>query len=471
MTTDLLKILERGLQDDGADAPVAVRIEEPLEPIGGIAQPVQPPTYAASGAGSQSKSLDRNYARYAVPRIGPDGAPILQPDGKVATQEDAALDSVQAQGNRFEEAVLRLIDDGRLDLPLTEVIVRAGSDGPALAGEHTVRNLRHSRRITNLTAPARQNDPLFRFGLIGVDDYAALDPEPLLDAALQHEQNGFVPFAWTLLGERLLAPSPDDLRDILRYYPLSLLLGFWNSFPTGISSERPRLARRYRSEIVAHDTSAVSAGTTKGSLFDEAKDAGAVVVDEGNPRGFRYDRHEGDAKRASKNEKGRPSNIGAGATPVAVHVDGVIARSIDWNTTISIRALTQTPLGSADRRVSAESRDDAALALTLLGLIGRQRASLSLRSGTELVRKEGAARTTSIVRADGVVEAVELPGVGELIDDFEQVRERLNSRGELRIGHRGDSSIRLYVSKGYADIIDVSNEPKSIVSGSESGSD
>jgi CRISPR-associated protein Csb1 len=112
---ELLQILNRGCRGEVS----AIRAVTRLQPSGGAADKVFPPTYE-SGA-------------YAVEKR------IL--NGQLV--ETVLLDSVQSQANRFEEALLDVYRSGRLSMPVFEMTV----------GDH---------EITSLTVPHRVHDAILR---------------------------------------------------------------------------------------------------------------------------------------------------------------------------------------------------------------------------------------------------------------------------------------------------------------------
>lgn len=405
---------------------VSLRFSDELEPTAGTGHPFQPPTYAVD-----SQSSNR-YATW-------DG--VVEANGARTSITNVTVDSEGSQANRAEDGLTYLADIGALDIPVLELTVNDGvtADVTAFRGE---------RRFTNLTTPHRHLDPIFRFGLVARDAYSQLRPQDDI-SAVKDVEDGLIPFASTPLGRDLITAPASDLSAVLAHAPASLLFGFWGSYSTGQSAERPRLARRYSSTITAHDVHAVSAGSTKMGMFNEAADVKITQAADGLL--FEVD---------SKKGQGRASNIGAGPIPSGVAHHGFTAQGLTWTTTISIRGLLQTPLG---RATTFEQRKAVAAALLVLGIAGRLHADLFLRSGCDLNRVPGGKSEVVWLFPDGSTEPVTLDGSPDAIAaTFAEAKQRLADLGGPVISS-ADQSIRLHLSPGYRQLIDASNEIPSIL--------
>jgi CRISPR-associated protein Csb1 len=154
----------------------AIRFDLELQPPGGPIHKVFPPTYPSP---REAGRADKRAAYATEPRI-------------IGDQQVTAvlLDSVPAQANRLEQALLSAhrADHDPLPLPHLEVFV---------PGYGTV---------TDLDAPHRVYDAI------------------LLDSKLEDK-----PFLQSRLGSQLGAASPSNATTLFTYAPTALLFGAWNS--------------------------------------------------------------------------------------------------------------------------------------------------------------------------------------------------------------------------------------------------
>jgi CRISPR-associated protein Csb1 len=152
----------------------ALRRRQTLQPAGGQGDKIFPPTYPGENNGPARHVFERR-------RIGGEERPCV------------LIDSVQAQANRMEEALLRAAEEERIRLPRLTV------DFPG-AGLNSV------GPISVLQAPHRIFDAILRDSLL--DDR---------------------PFRESDLGERLKKATPADATAILEAAPTALVFGAWHS--------------------------------------------------------------------------------------------------------------------------------------------------------------------------------------------------------------------------------------------------
>src|SRR6185437_15762006 len=125
------------LRDGVAGDVVGIRCRTVLEPLGGRADKVFPPTYSVPDGAETKYALERRHL--------PDG------EGTDSSAVPAVvLDSVASQANRFELALLEAVRRGELAVPVTSVDFRPVE---ALAG---------LGRISDYEAPHRIFDALLR---------------------------------------------------------------------------------------------------------------------------------------------------------------------------------------------------------------------------------------------------------------------------------------------------------------------
>ncbi|MDP5228472.1 MULTISPECIES: type I-U CRISPR-associated protein Cas7 [Arthrobacter] len=428
--SDILDTIKRKISE-GA---VSLRFRDELEPTAGHGQTFQPPTYPAEADGSR-------YATWVQGLTDSSGEPRFE-NGQRLTTLSVLVDAEASQSNRAEEALASLVDEKILSLPRLELVVNAG-EVPEL------NYFTGQRLFTNLNTPHREQDPIFRFALVSKDVYKQLRPDEDL-SELAEVEPGMVPFARTGLGRSIITTSADDFGPLLRYAAPSLVYGFWHSYSTGQSAERPRLARRYSSTIVAHDAFPVRSSSVKAALFNEGNDihVGASAADE-----LLFDVFAPGTKDA-----GKASAVGAGAIPGHLGDKGFTAQRIDWISTISVRGLLAIPLGLD---TTPEQRSAVAAALMILAVSGRAHTGLFLRSGCDLARVPGTKKIEWIMR-DGTVELWDLdPSPQAIQEAWDQAKAELAELGGPIIGDASDT-IRLSLSPGYRKLIDDSNTPKPI---------
>ncbi|MCL6537926.1 MAG: type I-U CRISPR-associated protein Cas7 [Acidothermus sp.] len=311
---------------EGEDA--AIRFQESYESAAGAGSKVSPPTYPVEERGTPYLFEERRL-----------------PDG---TRQAVLLDSRQSQANRCEEALARVVDEGKVYIP-------------HLVLEVTTHDRR--LRITSLTAPHRSRDAYFR------------------DA----EDAKGTPFDKTQPGQELAACTPEDATALYRYAPTDLVYGVLNSH------RRLRLAakfpRVYTSEMVGWDP---EEGKHAAGRFDLIT-SGRKVVTVVNGTTWEIDNPKGKKKKLSE--------LGLGAIPPSTKrkkegkppepvPGGVTVAGIERLATLSFSALARVRLGS-DSAVARAGR----IVLAALALLGDRLAfdgpGLFLRSGCDLVKVDG----------------------------------------------------------------------------------
>ncbi len=162
----------------------AIRRRQNLQPAGGQGDKIFPPTYPGENKGQAENKVPARHV-FESRRIGGEERPCV------------LIDSVQAQANRMEEALLWAAEEKRIRLPRLTV------DFPG-AGLNSV------GPISVLQAPHRIFDAILRDSLL--DDR---------------------PFRESDLGERLKKATPADATAILEAAPTALVFGVWNSTGEG----------------------------------------------------------------------------------------------------------------------------------------------------------------------------------------------------------------------------------------------
>lgn len=378
-----LELLNQACSGDGA----ALRIRTKLLPVGGSDDKIFPPTYAGE-----------NHAVYAVENRRVDGREV----------RTILLDSVQSQANRLEEALLRAVEEKRLNLPLLEVNFPKAFEG---------RN-----KVTSLEAPHRIADALIR------------------DSLVINENK--TPFAKSNIGKRFSASTYANATALFEYCPTALIFGVWDSHGSG-GGLGNKFARALVSEIVGFD--AVEGVRTGGRLDpyntaskieeriyqhkdpkkkETANRSEAAVDDKGNPVLMRIEgkifKHEDpelkwtfDPNEAEKDdkgkplmvgkdvkEKGKPAAIGHGNIPPAVasketekgkfeaFSGGVTLSSALQTTVLSFPQLRRLRFPAADGNSSPERNKAGRVVLAALALhaIALQKSDgYLLRSRSQLV--------------------------------------------------------------------------------------
>lgn len=129
------------LQDAVRGGVAAFRANLKLQPVGGVASKVFPPTYSGGVYAMETRR-------------------VKNVQGEFENQSAVLLDSVQSQANRLEECLRNAWEEERLRVP---VIFSDFSDAAfEEASEHAMQSVREIGRITTFDAPHRIADAIFR---------------------------------------------------------------------------------------------------------------------------------------------------------------------------------------------------------------------------------------------------------------------------------------------------------------------
>lgn len=398
-TAELYSTILEGVA--GPSSTAGIRIRATYAPGAGVGSKIYPPTFPLA-------NVDAKWKRYLVEdrfsEVGKGDNAVLTPLRTVLT------DSIQSQGNRWEEAVQDAIDAGELSLPVLDLVFEF--DG-------------HEHHITNLVAPHRSVDAYFRDSELDGADWESSE-----------------------LGRDMIRATARTARPLFRQAPTDLILGHWDS-QRGTQRAR-KLARAYTSEMVGIDP---QPGRSAAVRLDPFEISSAIRIDpakDGRPGGWEL------SKETSKGGK-KPSEINLGNAPSTD--DGAKPRtwvgtavsSVERLGYISFAALQRFSFpetgSSPDRSVDAAGR----AVLASLALYGDRRAfagaGLFLRSGCDLVL---VSETVGFVRAGDVLGplAITEPTARDLVV---HAVEQAAKRG-LHFGH----SVRLHPKKKLRDLVELS---------------
>ena len=332
----------------------AFRSSAQLQPSGGPASKIFPPTYSGGQYATEKRKL-------------PDRAEPV---------DCVLLDSVQSQANRMELALLDAWERGELPVPVVSVDFR-GNDLPK------------PLRVTSLDAPHR-----------------------IADALLRDSQLDGVPFRKSARGQAL---DHIDLRNATALFelcPTALLFGLWDSTgPRG--GLGAKFARALVSEIVGIDA---VAGVRTSSRIDPAQimlHAGPVYV--AKDGGWTLDEAAARTEKGKPlkvGKEGKPSEVNHGnVTPDLVSrrdragqtipIGGFTIAYAQRTTPLSLPALRRLRFPVSDE-FSTERDQAARVALAALGLCA---ATLAREAGTDL-----RSRCHLVEESGGEWELLDLPG-------------------------------------------------------------
>ncbi len=330
----------------------AFRAVTALEPAGGPADKIFPPTFVKEG---------QSETKYAIESRRVDGREV-----KVVL-----LDSVASQANRMEEALLEAWRRRELVFPLVQV------DFSKQEG------LEDLEQISALQAPHR-----------------------IADAILRDSVLGGKPFRHTDAGIAFTESSPSSATGIYRYCPTALVFGVWDSTgPKG--GLGAKFQRCLTSEIVGLD--AVTGVKTESRLDPVSiqRKAGPIFQKKGDPLDWTLEEKEAERDKKSGKpvpfvggkEKGLPSAINHGNIPPSLdrEAGGVTISSAQQTVVLSLTGLRRLrfptdvqgrPIAS-DLRLQAEGAARTSLAaLGLAAVVYQRENGFDLRSRCVLVGKE-----------------------------------------------------------------------------------
>jgi CRISPR-associated protein Csb1 len=336
---------------DGGAA--AIRTIARLEPAGGPADKVFPPTYVKERGATTKYALEpRKIGERAV--------------------ETVLLDSVASQANRFEEALLEGWRRGELPFPIVQV---------DFSHEKGLEDL---EQITALQAPHRIADALLR--------------DSVLDGT---------PFRLTQVGKEVTDARPTHATAMYKYCPTALVFGVWDSTgPKG--GLGAKFQRCLVSEIVGVD---VVVGVKTASRIDPAgiqTKAGPVykhkdpaqewTVDEGDAEKIKGKPVEFSRSGGGEGKKGSPSAINHGNIPPSIDAaaGGVTMSHAEQTTVLSLAGLRRLrfqtsaagePIPAAHRDAAETAARTALAALALAAVVYQRENDYDLRSRSILIAK------------------------------------------------------------------------------------
>lgn len=335
-----LEILADAVTADGT----AFRLRTRLQPAGGPGDKIFPPTYAK---GQDGKERETKYATETRVIDGEAKPTVL-------------LDSVAAQANRMELALLQA--RAREEIPLPLIAVDFGTEFPELG------------RISALEAPHRVYDAILR--------------DSTLDGAA---------FRASELGRRLTDASPADARAMLEHCPTALVFGAWDS-----TGPRGGMGHKFQRTLVSEVVGiGFVPGTKVGSRIDPLQISAGV----------RLDIPKDDSDAWSVDDKGkskqRPSEVNhSNIAPTRDEEAGGVTFEYALHTAVlSLPALRRLRFGDWD----AARSDAARVLLAALGLLAialQRRAGYDFRSRCTLVPEAPA--DVELVMADGTARALSL---------------------------------------------------------------
>jgi CRISPR-associated protein Csb1 len=313
-----LDILKAAITDGSS----AIRTRITYEPAAGVGTKVFPPTYEGG--------------KYALEGY----------NKEVGTASRVLLDSVQAQANRMELALLEAKRRGQLSLPV--ITTKIAGDG-----------LLKQFSVSSLEAPHRIADALLR------------------DSTL----NG-TKFRESEVGKALDSVDLKNATPLLKHCPTALVFGVWDSTgPKG--GLGVKFARVLVSELVAHT---VQLGKKTSSRIDPAeirKDA-AVLYSTANG-GWTFDEKEAlkeKGKPVLLGKDGKPSEANHGNIVPSITDGGVIFEKAEQTVVLSFTALRRLCFPLTVGATSDIATDDKAR--TLLAALGLCAAVMAAEQNCDL---------------------------------------------------------------------------------------
>ncbi|MBE7538084.1 MAG: type I-U CRISPR-associated protein Cas7 [Bryobacterales bacterium] len=316
LTLDILKTAV-------TDGSTAIRARINYEPAGGNGTKVFPPTYEGG--------------KYALEGHNKDAA----------TASRVLLDSVQAQANRMELALLEAKRRGQISLP----VITTRIEGNGLLKQFSV---------SSLEAPHRIADALLR------------------DSVTKEG----VKFRDSEAGKCLDSVDLKNATPLLKYCPTALVLGLWDSTgPRG--GLGVKFARALVSELVAHT---VQLGKKTSSRIDPAeirKDSALIYAAPNG--GWTLEEKEAlkeKGKPVLLGKDGKPSEANHGNVVPSIADGGVIFETAEQTVVLSLTALRRLCFPLEAGKASDAATDDKAR--TLLAALGLCAAVLAAEQNSDL---------------------------------------------------------------------------------------
>ena len=380
------------LRDGVAGDVVGIRCRNVLQPLGGVADKVFPPTYSVADGAETKYATEKR-------RMPGDGAGADVVDSVV-------LDSVASQANRFELALLDSIRRDDLPVPVTSVDFRPVQE---LAGLDRISDYEASHRI--------------------------------FDALLRDSYDGEHLFREGLAGRAVTLARPRDAAGLYHHSPHTLVFGGWDS-----TGPRGGLGAKYEraitSEIVALD--AVAGRKTSSRIDQTGIERNGGVLYEGKGGVWTLDEREAVTEKGKPKllgagkggEAGRPSqaNLGNIAPSIDSRAGGVTAKEIVGTTVLSLIQLRRLRFPTAVDGTALEPRRRDAVELaarTALAALGLAATALAFEEGFDLrsrcVLVTVGASTFEAVARDGSVTRFELAGadaVKLMVEAVDYAREQ-----------------------------------------------
>jgi CRISPR-associated protein Csb1 len=354
-----LATLQQAVAGDGA----AFRLRTRLQPAGGPGDKVFPPTYAE---GQDGKKHSNRYA-----------TEVRVVDGQ--RKPSVLLDSVAAQANRMELALLAARRRGELRLPLVSVDFEAAF--PDLG------------RISALEAPHRVYDAILR------------------DATLDGTA-----FRASEVGRKLTDSSPADARAMLEYCPTALIFGAWDS-----TGPRGGLGHKFQRALVSEVVGiCFEAGSKVGSRIDPLQVSASVRLN------IPKDSDDWSVDETSKSKQ-KPSEVNhSNVAPTRDEEAGGVTFEYALHTAVySLPALRRLRFGNWDADKSNAARTLLA-ALGVLALLLQRREGYDFRSRCSLVPESPA--ELEYVSADGTTQSLSA-SVEAAREIYEQAIKQAKAKG------------------------------------------
>jgi CRISPR-associated protein Csb1 len=332
-----------------------IRRNQILQPLGGAGAKVFPPTYKAD---DDNAGPEHCYERRFL-----NGEEV----------HCVVMNSVAAQANEYEEAIIEAVDNGLLL--------------PYIYTDFSGTDLGEVQDSTTLSAPHRLYDSMFR--------------DSLLDGAAFYD---------TAIGRAINSADPRTASAILEVSPTTLVFGAWNSrggtrggkFRRVIASEICGVrvpVDLVPSRKASGSTKAVTAAKQTSSRRDSIGILSTVPIYKG-ANGWALT--EAEAGKGAK--KVRASDMNIGGIPPSFAPRGATFEYAEESTTLTLAGIRGLRFGSPSRN---EAGRLLVAALALVAITEKDCRGHSLRSGCDLV-PDGGIAPLHLIATDGTTEALEI---------------------------------------------------------------